>query len=268
MSPVFSAFTGDTPLLISVPHDGRELPADMLARMTEVGRSLPDTDWHDARLNEFATELGASMVVANYSRYVVDLNRAADDDVLYPGQIATGLFPQQTFAGEAIYRDDAFRHGERKERLKKYWAPYHQHIQTTLAALREKYGYALLWDAHSISSIVPRLFDGELPELNLGSNGGASCAKQLECAVAEAADDSPYSAVVNARFKGGYITRNYGDPENHIHALQLEIAQRTYMDEKTGTFDGQKAATLQDTLKKMLHAYNSAANLFIQHSSL
>ena len=256
MSPVFSAVTGDTPLLISVPHDGRELPAGMVARMTEVGRSIPDTDWHVARLYQFAAELGASMVVANYSRYVVDLNRAADDDALYPGQVATGLFPQQTFAGEAIYRDDEFVDGEREERLRKYWAPYHQHIQTTLDALREKYGYALLWDAHSISSIVPRLFDGELPQLNLGSNGGTSCAKQLQCAVAEAADDSPYSAVVNARFKGGYITRNYGDPENHIHALQLEIAQRTYMDEKTRAFDDIKAARLQGSLKNMLLAYS------------
>lgn len=260
MTSIFSAQTGSTPLLISVPHDGRDVPADIQAGMTEAGRSLPDTDWHVAKLYEFAREMGASTVVANYSRYVADLNRAADDGALYPGQIATGLFPLRTFAGEDIYRQARVDEHEHDERLRNYWEPYHQHIRQTLAALREKYGFALLWDAHSISSVLPRLFDGELPELNLGSNSGASCARELERAVFQVAEDSPYTAVANDRFKGGYITRHYGDPEIGIHALQLEIAQRSYMDEKTLAFDEVRAAALQDTLKKMLSAYLAAAS--------
>lgn len=259
MSSVFSAHTGDTPLLISVPHDGRELPTELHAGMTEVGRSLPDTDWHVAKLYEFASEMGASTVVANYSRYVVDLNRAPDDGALYPGQIATGLFPLRTFSGKEIYHHAIIDDREHDERLRTYWNPYHHHIQQMLAALKEKYGYALLWDAHSISSVVPRLFDGELPVLNLGSNSGRSCAKQLESTVLQAANESAYSVVNNARFKGGYITRHFGDPEKGIHALQLEIAQRSYMDEKTLAFDDNKAALLRETLKKMLGAYLDAA---------
>jgi len=140
-----------------------------------------------------------------------------------------------------------------------YWRPYHEHIRETLIALREQHGFALLWDAHSIPSIVPRLFDGELPELNLGSNNGASCGAPIDQAVFAAAIDSPFDAVSNGRFKGGYITRHYGDPENGVHALQLEIAQRAYMSEETGLFDTKKAAVLHDTLQKMLNTFLDAA---------
>ena len=227
--------------------------------MTDAGKSIPDTDWDVARLYDFAMDLGASSVIANYSRYVVDLNRSADDAALYPGQVATGLCPEQTFAGEAIYRSGGVDEEEKLARVEKYWRPYHEHIRTTLASLREEHGYALLWDAHSIPSIVPRLFDGELPELNLGSNSGASCESSIDAAVAAEARKSPFDAVLNGRFKGGYITRHYGEPENGMHALQLEIAHRAYMNEETGLYDAKKAAVLRDTLQKMLNAFLGAA---------
>jgi len=259
MSPVFRHHAGDLPLLISVPHDGRDIPDDIRGRMTEAGRSIPDTDWDVARLYEFATNLGASTVIANFSRYVVDLNRSVDDVSLYPGQVATGLCPEYTFAGEAIYCSGGVDNDEKSRRVIQYWRPYHDHIRETLASIREQHGFALLWDAHSIPSAVPRLFDGLLPELNLGSNGGASCKSAFEEAVLAVAITSPFDVVLNGRFKGGHITRHYADPENGVHALQLEMAQRVYMCEETGSFDTKKAAVLRDTLQKMLNAFLGAA---------
>ncbi len=259
MTDVFRFVAGDQPLLISVPHDGREIPQDISVRMSEAGRAMPDTDWYVADLYEFAATLGASMLVANYSRYVVDLNRSADDENLYPGQVATGLCPEQTFNGDAIYKSGGIDESEKAARIENYWRPYHAKIRHTLDAMRAKHGFALLWDAHSIPSLVPRLFDGELPALNLGSNNAASCRESMESAVAAVAAASSYSNIVNGRFKGGYITRHYGEPEKNIHALQLEIAQRAYMDEKLARFDDMKATRLRDTLSKMLQSYLAAA---------
>ena len=184
MSAVFRFQSGESPLLISVPHDGRGLPDEMLERMSDVGRSIPDTDWHVAELYEFANEMGANVIIANYSRYVVDLNRPSDDTALYPGQVATGLCPEQTFAGDPIYRSGGVDEQEKAHRSKTYWSPYHGKIRETLDALRAKHGVALLWDAHSIPGVVPRLFGGELPDLNLGSNDSVSCARPIEQAVA------------------------------------------------------------------------------------
>lgn len=255
MSDVFRFVAGDSPLLISVPHDGLAVPADILARMTPAGAALPDTDWHVAELYAFARELGASMLVASYSRYVVDLNRPASDESLYPGQLATGLCPEQTFAGEDIYASGGVDAAEVAARTDAYWKPYHDQLAATLSALRERHGYALLWDAHSIPSEVPRLFDGELPALNVGTFGGRSCAARLEEAVTAVAADSPWSHVLNGRFQGGFITREYGAPSEQVHAVQLEIAQRVYMDEASSAYDEQKASWLRDTLRRMLETY-------------
>ncbi len=257
MIDVFGFREGRSPLLISVPHDGCHLPADLRDRMTAEGAALPDTDWHVAQLYEFAGDLGAHVLVANYSRYVVDLNRPATDEELYPGQLATGLCPTQTFAGDPIYACEADIDVE--ARVDTYLRPYHEKIRVTLDAIREQHGYALLWDAHSIPSRVPRLFEGELPALNLGTNDGVSCRDALEQAVYAVAESSDYSSVLNGRFRGGYITRHYGDPENRIHAVQLEIAQRVYMDEQTTTFDAEKASRLRATLRAILGAYLEAA---------
>lgn len=259
MSDVYRFHAGDSPLLISVPHDGRKLPGDIEANMTPAGRRLPDTDWHVARLYEFARELGASLLVAEYSRYVVDLNRPPDDESLYPGQLKTGICPVETFAGEALYEGAAVvTDEERERRVEAFWQPYHDKLRACLDELRQRHGYALLWDAHSIPSRVPRLFDGELPALNIGTNDRRSCASNVEQAVADVARKSSYSTVVNARFRGGYITRHYGDPEADCYAIQLELAQRCYMDEVTLVYDSALAANVIKTLRRMLEAFASA----------
>ncbi len=253
MSAVFDFHEGTVPLLVSVPHDGREVPPEMRARMTPEGRALPDTDWHVAELYDFVKELGASLLVARYSRYVVDLNRPATDEALYPGQLATGLCPSQTFAGDDIYVDGGVAAVEKKQRIDTYWRPYHDKVRATLDLIRNRYGYALLWDAHSIPSRVPRLFEGELPALNIGTNGGNSCDPRLEMAVSEGAE--AYNHVVNGRFQGGFITRHYGEPANGVHAVQLEVAQRVYMNETSGAYDVRKAGRLRDTLRRMLESF-------------
>lgn len=251
---------GSSPLLISVPHDGRELAPGMADRMTPSARQLPDTDWHVRKLYDFASDLNATLLAANYSRYVVDLNRAATDEMLYPGQFATGLCPQQTFAGDPVYRAaTGCSEPERAERIGRYWQPYHDQLCAELVRIREQFGYALLWDAHSIPARVPLLFDGRLPDLNIGTNDSSSCAKPLERAVADAACAAAFSSVLNGRFRGGYITRHYGRPEEGVHALQLELAQSVYMDENDGSFDATRAAELRPVLRAMLQALLEAA---------
>ncbi|MDA0705130.1 MAG: N-formylglutamate deformylase [Proteobacteria bacterium] len=256
MSKVFSLRIGNTPLLISVPHDGWQIPTDIVQYMSNAGRGIPDTDWHVAQLYDFASERGASMLVAHYSRYVVDLNRPADDAALYPGQLATGLCPLQTFAGRDIYLDPIDI--DQAARVEAYWRPYHDQLTQSLALLREQHGYALLWDAHSIVSRVPTLFDGDLPVLNIGTWDGRSCDPAIAAAVMSAAGQSDYDAVLNGRFKGGYTTRHYGDPDNGVHALQLELAQRSYMHEVTLDYDRGKATKIRVTLNAMLDAYEGA----------
>jgi N-formylglutamate amidohydrolase len=259
MIKVFSAHEGSSPLLISVPHDGCHIPPDLMHRMTPAGAAVPDTDWHVAELYSFARDLGAHLLVANYSRYVVDLNRSSADGSLYPGQVATGLCPTQTFAGENIYTKGGVSDTEKAARIEDYWRPYHDQLAAMLTAIRDQFGYALLWDAHSIPSRVPRLFAGALPELNIGTNAGDSCAAGIETAVVAVAEASEFSSVLNERFKGGYITRHYGRPADGVQALQLEIAQRAYMDENSGVYDAAKASDLRATLDRMLRAFINAA---------
>ncbi len=257
MTDVFSFHQGNTPLLVSVPHDGWQLPPDIVQTMSEIGRGIPDTDWHVAQLYEFARDRGASMIVANYSRYVVDLNRPADDAAMYEGELATGLCPTLTFAGDDIHRDQPVI--DTRARVTTYWNPYHDRLAEALSELRQRHGYALLWDAHSINSRVPQLFEGELAVLNVGTWGGRSCKASLARAVMSVANRSDYDAVLDGRFKGGHITRHYGDPDADVHAIQLELAQRAYMHERTLEYDRNKAAQLRDTLELMLDAYLRAA---------
>lgn len=262
MSETFDWHAGDSPLLVSIPHDGREIPAEIAARMTDAGRSIPDTDWHVRRLYDFAASLGASVIAARCSRYVIDLNRSPEDEALYPGRVSTGLCPAQTFAGEAIYADGGGVDArEKQERVARYWEPYHAQVARRLAELRQEFGYALLWDAHSIRGSVPRLFEGELPDLNLGTNGGRSCTDAVEQRLAEAAGALPHSYVVNGRFKGGWITRHYGRPADAVCAVQLEIAQRAYMDEETLEYDEARASLLAQGIRSLLAAYRAGATV-------
>jgi N-formylglutamate amidohydrolase len=260
MTITFSRHQGTSPLLISIPHDGRRLPPRIAARMSDEGRAMPDTDWYLRKLYAFAEHSGATIVAAKYSRYVVDLNRPPDDSVLYEGRASPALCPLRSFAGHPIYAVDmTVSERQKQRRLAKYWQPYHVELSEILAHLKEQFGYALLWDAHSIRSRVPQLFEGELPDLNIGTNDGQSCPKPVEDAVARVAAASPYSSVVNGRFKGGHITRHYGQPGDRIFAMQLELAQRCYMNEESMRYDTKRAATLCATLSEMLAAFETSA---------
>ena len=256
MTDVFTLHRGNAPLLLSLPHDGSLIPPALAQRMVPAARRAPDTDWHVSRLYAFARELGASILVPRHSRYVVDLNRPEDDVSLYPGQNTTGLCPIVQFSGEPVYLEgqgpDA---AEVASRVDTYWRPYHQSLQSELARIRAQHGRAVLWEGHSIRGVVPFLFEGRLPDLNLGTAAGASCSPVLQSrleAVLAAQDE--YDWVANGRFKGGHITRHYGDPGNGMDAVQLEISQRNYMDETSFDWDEGKAARLQRVLRALLEA--------------
>ena len=248
---------GTAPLLISLPHDGSAIPPELAGRMTDDARRAPDTDWHVSRLYAFARELGASMLVPKYSRYVVDLNRPPDDTSLYPGQNTTGLCPAVQFTGAPVYlAGQEPTPDEVGERVERYWRPYHAALRGELDRLHAQHGRVVLWEAHSIrGSDLPFLFPGRLPDLNLGTATGASCSPQLQHRLeAVLAAQGDYDWVVNDRFKGGYITRHYGAPDAGIEAVQLEISQRLYMDEATFEYDPVSAGAAQSTIRLLLQA--------------
>lgn len=254
MDKVLSFHQGRLPLLISMPHAGLKLTPAVEAGLVDEARSLPDTDWHIPQLYDFARELGASVVAAEYSRFVIDLNRPDDDKPLYVGA-TTGLYPATLFDGEPLFKEGQVPSAdERATYLEKIWRPYHGTLRQELDRLRAEFGYALLWDAHSIRSLIPHLFEGKLPDFNLGTFNGASCDPALaERLKAVCADAPAYSHVLNGRFKGGHITRYYGDPANHVHAVQLELAQSTYMEEvEPFAYREDLARPTQEVLRRLL----------------
>lgn len=255
---LFQFSKGTTPLLIDVPHAGTHIPDDLSARMTPEALRTPDTDWHQDKLYDFAHDMGASMLVATHSRFVIDLNRAPDDISLYPGQDTEGLLPLKTGADEHIYLsghepDDA----ERDQRRDAYHLPYHAKLADALAEIKAEHGYALLWDAHSIKSRLPRYFDGKLWDLNLGTNNGASCAESIQSALEHVAENADgYSQKMNGRYIGGHITRHYGDPANNVHAVQLELSWATYMEEEHPyIYRDDLAMSIRPVLKQLLEAF-------------
>lgn len=229
----FHFTAGEVPVLMSIPHLSERLPPDLAPRMTEAGLAVGDTDWALDRLYDFAQDLGLSIITPAYSRYVIDLNRDPDGAPLYPGAANTGLVPLQSFLGRPLYLpgrepDDA----ENAARRDRYWRPYHARLSRALDDLRGRFGTAVLFDCHSIRSQVPLFFDGVLPDFNLGTADGESCAPDLRDELASALGEGPgYSLAVDGRFKGGYITRHYGRPGGGVHAFQLELSMATYMDE-------------------------------------
>ena len=256
MTETYTLHRGTAPLLVSLPHDGTALPDDIAERLVPEARRVPDTDWHVSRLYAFARELGASMIVPTFSRYVVDLNRPPDDVSLYPGQNTTGLCPIVQFSGEPVYL--AGREPTPEEvvrRVDRYWVPYHTALAAEIARIKAEHGCAVLWEGHSIRAIVPFLFDGQLPDFNLGTAGGASCLPALQNRLETIlAEQKKYTFVVNGRFKGGYITRHYADPGNGVQAVQLELAQLNYMDEDSFEFRDDLAAPTQALIRKLLEA--------------
>ena len=257
----FSFYEGSSPLLVSIPHDGRLLSDDINKLFKEKFLELPDTDWHMNRLYESFKDTQWNIISANFSRYVVDLNRSSDDTKLYKDYQSTGLCPIKSFSGEHLYSDDnEISELTIKRRIESYWKPYHDKINQTLESIKSKYGYAILWDAHSIKSRIPNLFEGELPNLNIGTNSGESCPNSITESIHKVANDSGFSVVINDRFKGGYITRHYGKPVENVFAIQMEIAQRTYMNELTLSYDERLSKKLTPILKLMLDTFivNSA----------
>ena len=252
----FSLHHGRIPLLISLPHDGSFIPDDISACMLPQARRSLDTDWHVAQLYApLAQELGASVLKPHASRYVVDLNRPADGHALYPGQRETGVVPSIGFDGAPLYAADQVpTPAEVQRRLNEFWQPYHRALSQELARLVAEHGRAVLWEGHSIRSRVPMLFAGQLPDFNLGTASGASCSLALQTRLQACLEQAPagFSHAVNGRFKGGYITRHYGDPDAGVEAVQLELVQLNYMDEESRIFDAEKAARVRQKILAML----------------
>ncbi len=250
----FNFIKGNSPLLISSPHSGSFIPEDIAKNMTSLGRASTDSDWHVDELYGFSIEMGASLLSATHSRYVIDLNRPHDDQNLYPGQDTTSLAPVDSFTKESLYLSTNPTEAEVELRVQKYWQPYHDKIASTLAEIKKEFGYALLWDAHSIRSEVPRFFQGKLPDMNLGTANGSSCANELaQVLLDDARGQTDFSYDLNGRFKGGHITRHYGNPKQNIHVVQLEQSQLTYMNEDSPfNLMDEKVAGCTPLLKKFI----------------
>jgi N-formylglutamate deformylase len=223
---------GHSALIVSMPHVGTFIPHGVGRALSDCAARRPDTDWHLPRLYDFINELGASRLVARYTRFAVDLNRPPDDAPLY-ATATTGLHPDILFDGIPAFEDGSKpTPDECAGFLGEVWHPYHRKLREELDRIKAIHGYAILFDAHSIRGVVPRLFEGELPDFNLGTADGRSADRGLGASVARVlGSETRYRLAVNGRFKGGYITRHYGDPAANVHALQLELAQRTYMRE-------------------------------------
>jgi N-formylglutamate deformylase len=248
---------GDSPLVIDVPHAGTFVPPAILSRFAAAALPLPDTDWHVEKLYAFARELGATLVVATHSRYVVDLNRDPTGASLYPGADVTELCPTRTFGNEPIWREgEAPDASEVAARRAQFFDPYHASLAAEIERVHVKHGQVILLDGHSIRAEVPRFFAGRLPDLNLGTASGASCAPAIENIAAKVLElAAPFTHVVNGRFKGGYVTRYYGRPSKGVHALQLEIAQACYMDETPPfRWDAARATALGMVLRRLVDA--------------
>jgi N-formylglutamate deformylase len=253
----FRLHRGSVPLLVSIPHMGTDIPQELRGSYVERALELEDTDWHLDRLYAFAQELGASILQPTVSRYVIDLNRPPDDAPMYPGASNTELCPSRFFSGDALYREGfALSPEHMRERHARWWVPYHQALQGEIARLKAQHGHVLLWDAHSIRSEIPWLFEGRLPDLNIGTADGRSADPAITAAVSAAAAQHPeFTHVVNGRFKGGYITRQYGQPAGKVHAVQLEMCQCTYMREAPPwDYDAQRAARIQPVVREMVEA--------------
>lgn len=254
---------GGAPLIVSFPHTGTDIPVDIEARLVSPWLARKDADWWIHRLYDFARNLGATTIRTAISRTVIDVNRDPSGASLYPGQATTELCPTTTFDGEPLYVGPGPDDTEIERRRKTWFAPYHAALEAEIARLKAIHGKVVLYEAHSIRSRIPRLFDGELPNFNLGTNSGASCAPALTTAVEVACDASAFSRVTNGRFKGGWTTRHYGRPDDGVHAIQMELACRGYMDDPAqpptpqtwpGPYSETRAAPMRAALTDALKA--------------
>jgi formiminoglutamase len=232
MNPV-AIRRGMAPLILSLPHTGLEIPPNLLARLASPDLAVHDTDWRIHDLYGFGAELGATMVRTQLSRTVIDVNRDPSGASLYPGQATTGLVPIETFDGQPLYRTgEEPSEAEIAQRRADWFEPYHEALAAEIERLHVLHGRIVVYDCHSIHSVVPRLFEGELPVFNIGTNGGTSCDQGLSETIGRICRATGESVVVDGRFRGGWITRRYGRPDEGVHAIQMELAQRFYMDEE------------------------------------
>ncbi len=253
--PSFLVYRGNAKLVISVPHAGTIIPEHINQKLTPIGQRVVDTDWHVDKLYDFAKQQDVTLIIATHSRTVVDLNRAPSNTPLYPGQAETTICPTETFDGQPLYATTTPSPEDIIERVKTYWQPYHDTLAAELARIRAIHGTARLLDGHSIRQSIPRLFDGKLPDLNFGTNSGAAADKTLVDQALAATANSPFTQILDGRFRGGHITRHYGRPAENIHAIQLELAQTTYMDEADPEhFSPARAEALIATLKNLVAA--------------
>ncbi len=259
---VFEVIRGDSPLILAMPHTGTYVPEGVLEHLNEAGRTLRDTDWHIEKLYQGLMP-DATIVRALFHRYVIDSNRAPTDESLYPGQNTTGLCPTTDFDGNAIYLDGQEPEAEEIEsRRKDFHAPYHEAIAKEIERVHGRHGVAILYDCHSIRSVIPFLFEGKLPDFNIGTNNGTTCAKSMEISTSEICSSAQgFSSILNGRFKGGWTTRNYGQPDKNVHAVQMELAQSTHLASEELPFDysPQIAAKIGPDLKSILEELTSQA---------
>lgn len=247
-------------LVVSMPHVGHALPKTVSEQLSLCTEGLSDADWHLDQLYDFLEGENASELMATWSRWVIDLNRPPEGTSLYPGQATTGLCPGETFLGLPLYETGHEPGSDEVElRLQSYWRPYHHRLNALIDAAKARHGRAVVVDAHSIVSTCPRLFEGRLPDINIGTNDGTSCDPALQRIVEEVLGaQARFDWVINGRFKGGYITRHYGRPANGVHAVQIELAQSSYMDEAhPNQWDDARAAPLRDVLRRVIAAINA-----------
>ena len=262
--PGFVLHQGQSPLMISIPHVGTYLPPDIKNRLQSHAHQVTDTDWHLDLLYQFAKAMDITVLQATYSRYVIDLNRPPDNANLYPGQNTTGLCPTDDFTGQAIYLPGQEPTPEEiAHRIENYWQPYHSQISLELARLSQLHKRVVLWDAHSIASRVPRFFEGQLPDFNFGTADHHSCPAEISLALLNTMKQNPeWTYVLNGRFKGGHITRHYGNADSNIWAIQLEMSQRLYMSEQAPfEYLAISASRVQLVLKQLLAQLQSTLSL-------
>lgn len=253
----FSLHRGSSPLMVSMPHIGTEIPAALRERYVPRALDVEDADWHLQRLYDWLPALGASVIQPRFSRYVIDLNRPPDDAPMYPGASNTELCPTRFFDGSTLYREgQAPAAEERQRRRGQYWQPYHDALGAELERIRAEHGYVLLWDAHSIRSVIPWLFEGVLPDLNIGTADGAASHPSIgEAARAAAAAHTGFTHALDGRFNGGFITRHYGAPGRGVHVVQLEMCQCTYMSEQAPyRYDEARGRRVQPVVRAMMDA--------------
>lgn len=259
MNPV-EITQGDGPVILGMPHTGTHVPEDISARLNETGRALADTDWHIDRLYD-GLLADATVVRATFHRYVIDANRDPSGASLYPGMNTTGLVPLTDFTGEPIWQVPPTQ-GEVEKRRLAFHAPYHAALAAEIGRVKARHGVAILYDCHSIRSEIPFLFSGILPDFNIGTNGGQTCAARIEQAVVElCAAATGYTSILNGRFKGGWTTRHYGEPSNGVHAIQMELTQKTHLGVEAApfAFDQAKAARIRSHLRAILAAIRELA---------